>query len=276
MATSVSASTYHQIKQFVSEVIPPLDATELTVSTKQQDDELQRLIDGCREEQFFFIVNLQEVSLEHAHGWAEMGYPDIGLTFRDYLNMIPNKALSELMFILGKQAYRLSARLGIVRFMKPKYISQVPLRHKNGTVYLCKRTISAWQLSNKGLIIKYLSEFTLLKPYEGEALNPRFHGLDEAVKESFKRMVSQVFAQLPISKNPYSPREQQILKLYVDHPDTVLSASAIADIMQTKPATIQAYNKSIIEKTRRHFTDELPVQTARDVAFFLRRNGLLG
>ncbi len=270
------STTIQQIREFMNEMLVGHSATNGVVSELDQQHELERLTKGRREEQFFFVVDLQRVELTVAVGWAEMGYQDETFSFHAYLNMIPNKAVSELLLIMGKQAYRLSAKLGIIRFMKPKYISQIPLKHRDGRVFLCKRTISGWQISESNLVLAYLSEFTILKIYESEPLNPRFLGLDNVVKDVFKRMVSQVFFQQPSHKNPFAPREQQLLRLHLENPDIVLTANDVADRLNTKTSTIQDYNKQIIRKSRQHFGDDLPVQTARDVAFYLHKNGLLG
>ncbi len=265
---------YKRIQTFVNTLYPDPDSFQKVIPAEQQADELVKLRQGLRTEQFFFIVDFVNLNLSHITGLSALGYQDETFTFRKYLSMIPNGGMLQLITLLGKQTFRMADTTSTA-FMRPKLVSNMPLQHANGKTLLLKRTISPWQLNQEGKITAYVSEFIILKDYEGEPLNPRFIDLDPAIENAYNQIIRQLFANLPARQNLFSPKEMEILRLYAADQQGDLTAKEIALATQTQPMTIQGYHKTILMKAKQMFGEDLPVKTARDVSTFLQKNRLL-
>lgn len=265
---------YKRIQTFVNTLYPNPDSFQKVISPEQQAGELTKLKQGLRTEQFFFVVDFVTLTLSHATGLGALGYSDDSFTFRKYLSMIPNGGMLQLITLLGKQTFRMADNTS-TSFLSPKLVSNIPLQHARGRTLLLKRTISPWQLNQDGKITAYLSEFVILKDYEGEPLNPRFLDVDPVKEEAYNQIIRQLFANLPAKQNLFSPKEMEILRLYAADQQGALTAKEIAQATQTQPMTIQGYHKTILTKAKQMFGEDLPVKTARDVSTFLQKNRLL-
>ena len=267
---------YQDIRQFVAQLFPDPDSLTLTVPAQLQNSELARLRMGRRPEQFSLVTNLLTVTIEHAMGMEELGYADTTFSFRQYLRCMPNPGILRNSILLSKQLFGIVADIPAVQFLRPRFVANIPMRHANGEVLLVKRTLAPWQLSSTGQITHYLSDFQIIKPYEGEPMSPRFFDVAEPVRAKFYKAVYQLFATLSASKNPFSPRELGLLSLYLAQAGPRRpSAKAIADEAGLSVLVVKDYNKSILAKAKGLFGDDLPVETAYDVAVFLRKTGLI-
>ncbi len=230
---------------------------------------------GRRPEQFFFIVDFTSLTIVEAVGLEEVGYNSERFSFRQYLATIPGGSMRQLITLLGKQTFILSNQT-VVSFLKPQFVANVPITCADGRVMLTKRTISPWQISESGLIIAYLSEFIILKPYEDEPINPRFVHLDPAIEVTLNRMAARTFATLPKQDNLFSPKEIILIRLYAESNEANLNANDLAERADITISTLHTYNKSILMKAKEMFGETLPAKTARDVAMYLKKCGLLG
>ncbi len=273
-STTISQE-YKALKVFVKELFPEPYALTLQVPPEQQQQELQRLRMGRRPEQFFFVVDFIGLSVIEADGLEEIGYSSKQFSFRQYLSMIASGSMLRLTTLLGKQTFMLSNR-SLLQFMKPQFVTQLPLTQADGRVMLTKRTVSPWQITNTGRITAYLSEFIILKPYEDEPMNPRFVHLEPATEAVFNRIVAQLFANLPTQANPFPPKEMSILKLYVDPRYAGQTTEQFARLAGVTLKTLRTHNRNIVENARDMFGETLPVKTAFDVASYLKKCGLLG
>lgn len=265
-----------QLKEFVKELFPSPHILQFRIPPEVQQAELQRLKQGRRAEQFFFVVDFVNLTILEAHGIEEVGYNSRNFTFRQYLGMVPSGGMLQLLMLLGKQTFVLSDKSKALAFTKSQFIVQLPLTCADGRVLLVKRSISPWQITEAGRISAYLSEFTLLKPYENEPLNPRFVNTEPEVEEAFNRLVAKLFANLPVSSNPFSPKELLILKLYTERNAEELTAQRVAELVGITVSTAHTHHKNILLKAKALFGESLPLKTAREVAVHMKRSGLLG
>ncbi|MBO0933824.1 hypothetical protein [Fibrella aquatilis] len=277
MSLTVYEEEYQGIRQFVQQLFPHSDQLELVVPGDQQVAELERLRLGRRPEQFAIITNLLDLSVEHAIGMSELGYADNTFSFRQYLRCMPNPGVMRNSILLSKELFRIVVdALPAIYFLRPRFMVNLPLRHANGEVLLVKRILSPWQLTTTGQITAYLSEFHIIKPYEGEPLSPRFYDVPEAVRERFYEAVYRLFASLSAKKNPFTPRELVLLRTYLSLAGPQRpSARQLAKKMGISELMVKEYNKSVLVKAKGLFGDDLPVTTAYDVAMFLLKTGLL-
>lgn len=183
--------------------------------------------------------------------------------------------ISLLITLLGKQTFILSNQ-AVVGFLKPQFVAFIPITCADGRVMLTKRTISPWQITDTGQITSYLSEFVILKPYENEPMNPRFVSVDMEIEAQFNRLVSRLFAQLPVRVNRFSPKELVLLKLYIETGEANATAKVLAQKAKITSSTVHTHNKNILLKAKAMFGESLSVKTAYDVAVFLKKSGLLG
>lgn len=229
---------------------------------------------GLRHEQFFLIVDFVNLAVVDAAGLEEIGYDSARFSFRQYMSTFPSQGMLQLITMVGKQAFVLSQQTPF-SFMTPNYVSHVPITTADGRVMLAKRTISPWQYTTTGKLTSYVVEFTLLKPYENEPMNPRMVNADPSLERAFNAITAKSFANLPAKANLFAPKEIDLMRLYVHEESENLTAKEVATLAGIAHATINTYNKLIISKSKAMFGDDLPVKTARDVAFFLQKSGLL-
>ncbi|AUD02178.1 hypothetical protein [Spirosoma pollinicola] len=266
---------FQQLKTFVSNLFPASKNLVLKVTRERQQQELDTLRIGRRPEQFFFIVDFINLSIVEAVGLEEIGFNSERFSFRQYLATIPGGSMRQFITLLGKQTFILSHQ-AILSFLKPQFVANVPITCADGRVLLTKRTISPWQISESGLITAYLSEFIILKTYEDEPINPRFVHLDPAIEMALNRMASRTFATLPKQNNLFTPKEIILIKLYAETSEANVNANVLAKQAEIALSTLHSYNKSILMKAKEMFGEALPTKTARDVAIYLKKCGLLG
>jgi hypothetical protein len=266
---------YQRIRSFTTQLFSDYSSLTTAVSASIHAQTVETLTQGRRPEQFFFIVNLLDLEIINAVGMHEMGYADSSFTFRQYLNCLPGPGFLQSTRLLSEQIFRMQERFP-VRFMREQFIANVPMRHANGQLLLVKRSITPWQHTSTGLITAYLSEFTILKNYEGEPMNPRFANIPDDFSGEFYQAIHQIFANLSARKNPFSPREIDVMRAYTTAADGKRpTAKQVAERTNTTPLTIKDYNKTILAKAKNLFGEDFAAETAFDVAVFLKKNGLL-
>ncbi len=266
---------YEKAKNFSKELFPTAHELKFIVSPKQQEDELEKLKIGLRDEQFYIVIDMLSFEITHAGGIEAIGFRSDSFKMKQYFNLLQNDGVIRAMTLLAREMFRLTGKAGM-QFMSPKYICQLPIKTQSGRNFLVKRVMSPWQIASDGRATSYISEFTIINlTYNGETLNPRFIGLEESILVELNKQIAMVFSNKPHFKNPFSPKEMLILTKYsqlnIDAPMNAIATDSEVDI---KVLTLNFYNKKILEKARKMFTDT-DFRTARDVAFYLKKHGLL-
>ncbi|MCX6212827.1 hypothetical protein [Spirosoma sp.] len=276
MSHNLYEDEYLGIRQFMAQIFPEPTKLRLMVPAEVQAQELERIRIGCRAEQFAIVTNLLTLSVEKAFGLEEIGFADTTFSFRQYLRCMSNPGHLRSSILLSKQIFSLLSELPQMQFLKPRFIANIPMQKANGEILLVKRTLSPWQYTSTGLITEYLSEFQIIKPYEGEPMSPRFLDVPTHLKANFYKAVYQIFANLSAQKNPFTLRELDLMRIYISQPARKRPSSQfIADYTNLRVLTVKEYNKSILAKAKGLYGEDLPVETAFDVAIFLHKNGLL-
>jgi hypothetical protein len=266
---------YDKAKFFAKELFSDIQEPKFLVSSKQQDEELKKLKIGLRDEQFYIIVDMLSFEIVAAGGLEEVGFRSDDFSMRQYFKLLETDGVVQAMTLLAREMFRLTGKAGM-KFMSPKYISQLPLKNQSGQTILVKRVMSPWQVLADGRACSYISEFTIVSPlYQGETLNPRFIGLEEPILTELNKQIAIAFSLKSHFKNPFSPKEMLILTQYSKlRQDESLNSIAEATGINIKVSTLKFYNKMILEKARKMF-GELGFRTARDVANYLKKHGLI-
>ncbi|WP_026997261.1 LuxR C-terminal-related transcriptional regulator [Flectobacillus major] len=266
-------AVYLSVKAFADEHYNKKSDYEFIVSQETQQTEIHRLKKGIRQEQFFIIIDLLNFKIIDHGGLEEFGFDSKTFSLKTYFQMIPSKGITSLLQLLGEQTF-LKAKSHLMAFLKPSFIVQIPMKfkHEEDVHFLVKRTISPWQITKCGKITAYVAEFTVIKTYDFEPLNPRIKDLPEEYSNLILREFNRNFNQLKPADNPFSPRELLILKEYVNG---ARSSKDLAESQGLKINTINSYNKNILEKAKQLFGEDLPLYTALDVAKFMSKQGLL-
>ncbi|WP_341226024.1 hypothetical protein [uncultured Arcticibacterium sp.] len=261
------------IQDFVKELYGDFKNHLPIIPKKLHEDELKKLKIGRRRETFYFVVDFMNLEITEANGLDEIGFQEAHFTFKDYISLMPEGAMRQLLFLLGKQTFKMAERT-FIGFLKPKFVALVPLTNSDGETLLCKRTISVWQMSEEGQILSYLSEFVIIKKFENEAALPRFYDVDPKIKEIFNGMVNKVFNHLPAHENPFTHREIVLLNLYAQNLEKPFTAKEIAKKENLSITTVHSYNKNILTKARRFFNNDA-IKSAKEVAALMKKNGIL-
>lgn len=243
------------------------------VTGKVQNAEIERLQSGLRHEVFYFIIDLVNGCIKKSGGLENLKINPQNFTLKSYFEMMPKSGISNLLTLLGKQTFLLS-NIEYIGFLKPTYIVQLPLKvyADSDKLYLVKREISPFQITEDGQIAEYLSYFTIIKEYNHEELNPRFIGIPSELQKQVEKFFAVGFSQLPPQENKFAPKELILLEMYLRDPE--ISNKELSIRANITVSTLHSYNKQIIQKARQMFGDDLPVRTAKDVAFYLQKNGL--
>jgi hypothetical protein len=272
MTQKTTLTAFEEIKTFSRTAYANKGSFEFLISEEMHKMEIKKLQDGIREEQFFVIIDLIDLKIIEMGGIEELGFDKHNFTLKNYIEMIPSNGITKLLTTLGKQTFLLS-KSNLLGFLKPTYIVQIPMKVKrdDDKIYLVKRAISPWQITRCGRITAYLSHFTVIKDYNYEELNPRIVGIPDEYYTIVMQAFNLDFKQLRSNENLFSPQELTVLELYLDNTNT---SNDIATALNIKLLTLNSYNKSIIQKAKKMFSEDLPIKTARDVAIYLQKNGL--
>lgn len=274
MNANISDLEFQKVQQFSQNYFSNKESYSFLINSNVQNQEIQKLNSGLREEQFFLIIDFLNLRINHSGGLQELGYINESFTLSDYFKMMPDSGFTSLLTVLGKQTFILSES-NLISFLKPTFVALVPLKiYKNiDQLYLVKRSISPWQVTACGKITAYLSHFTIIKEYNYEELSPRIIGIPEKTRDLVMKNFNFNFIQQNVKENPFSPKEILILKMYLD---SSLSMAQILNSLKISSFTLHEYNKSILSKTRKLFGIDIPIKTAKEAAIYLKKQGLLG
>jgi len=269
---SATQDEFTSSKAFAKELFPNPEKMKFSVSAEQQQTELKRIKEGLRYEQFFCIIDMLNFEMKYAAGFEALGYNSSQVSLKDYFKMIKVDGIVQLMQLLGRETFKLS-HLDIINFMRPKFITTIPMIHTDGRTLLIKRTISPWQVTTEMQIVEYISEFTVIGEYNGEPINPRIEDVNPAAKEIYDRVVNKMLAVQPHFKNPFSPKETLLLKYYNENEGN--SPQVTAGENNITVQTLYDYNKKILSKAKKFFGENVAFTSAKMVAKHLKDNGFL-
>lgn len=250
----------------------PLDPNDRNmVSERQQIAEIEKLSNSIRSENSFFITNVLDFSVSFSKNMEIIG-TDAKTVNLQYLNLTGSEGFLEISFLYKKILLEFGLQnpnqLG---FLKPQFISQIPIKRANGDIVLVKKTLSPFQYTSSGKILSNLAEFTIIKEnYNNESMEPRFLNFPEAVVLSIKELVFERFIN---EYSPFSPKEIVIMKAFNQNPDFNLTQLSLD--LNISFETLKSYNKSIITKAKEYMGPLFSLKNAKDISNFFDRSGVI-
>lgn len=265
-------NAYMHLSQLLESLLPSNILYQPVVTKEQQEKYLDTLNDQIANESFYFIFNLLTHELENVNGvdrW--LGYSNKQFNVSQYLKCVhPDHVV--LFNLIAHCIYKVLMQ-GIFKlhFATQKYISLLALRHYDGEYYVYKKTSSVFQYDDKNRILAQLNEFNRIELYDGTALKPRITETEGHQAEQFEKMVFQMIYKYMVDEKYFSEKEFEVLKYYASNHD--ITSKDVAQTMNLKPATVDTYNKRILEKAKKIFTH--PFGNAKDVALRLKKEKIL-
>ncbi|MDZ7899339.1 MAG: hypothetical protein U5N85_15110 [Arcicella sp.] len=264
---------FKSVKEYTQKIFLEDKEEKNQVSLKIQEEEIKKIEAGLRFEQFYFVVDVVNFKIIKAKGLETLGYHTETFDLLQYAQTIASKGVLDLMGVFWKNIFDFNQKgISHLQFLKPKFIAQIPMKHKNGDIYLIKRSITPFQYTNTGKLTQYLSEFTIVKKFNNEAPEPRFMDMPETFVEKFNLFVSSSFIW---EESPFSSKEMDILRKYVST-DRNQTAKQLSLELSMTTETLKFYNKEILRKAKDYFGEIYSFDTAMDVAFFLKNCGVMG
>jgi DNA-binding CsgD family transcriptional regulator len=259
----------------------PQDAQyDFSVDKTTQDTEIENLKKTIKYEQFFFVLNLPERKIEHAHGLGEwLGYADANFALFDYFRIIHPRHLAALNMSAQSAFETANSNAFNLRFMGQRVVIQIPLLHANGKYILTKRTLYPFQIDKKtGMVTSYLNHYVVLKEYqELDSLDLRV-GMETELSTKAENVAlkgnQKILLDAMINPFSFNAKEIKILELIAHQPE--ITHREICERLQIKLETLQkTTNSRIIAKARNHFGIEA-FTNLKEVALFLKKEGILG
>lgn len=263
----------NKFRKFLDKAYKPMNPNDkVMVDESLQWLEIEKLGAYIRNENFFFITNVLDFSIVYAKNLEVIGMDSKLLNSPQYLNLTGSNGFLELSLLYNKILIELCLEHpNTLGFLKPQFISQLPITKANGEVILIKKTLSPFQYSASGKILSNLAEFTIIKEnYNNEATEPRYFHFPKDLNLDFRKFFHQKFIE---ECSPFSPKEIIIMKAYNQNPDFTLNQ--LANSLEITIETLKSYNKSIISKAKDYMGPLITLKNAKDVSVFFERCGVI-
>lgn len=248
------------------------------VSNEKQKQEVQKLAESIKYEQFFFVLDLVNRKVIHAHGLKKwLGYDEGNFTLLKYLSIIHPRHLESLNVFAQAAFETANSKEHQISFMEQKYSVQLPLLHESGNYISTKRNLYPFQISEDGKVLAYLNHFTIVKEdFDATiALNPEVKTTNQKSQKDLANIVVKQKAKSIIANSfkiaGFSQRQLKILRAMVDNPTK--NQGQIFDELGIK-STRNTDISRIITQARLYYEYE-DFTTLKEIAFFLQREGLI-
>jgi hypothetical protein len=265
-------NAYMHLRQLLENLLPANAVYNPIVTKEQQKKQLETLDDQIENESFYFIFNLLTRQVENINGVDKwLGYSNKQFNVSQYLKCIhPDHVV--LFNLIAQCIYKVLLQ-GIFKlhFATQKYISLLALRQYDGEYYVYKKTSSIFQYDDKNRMLAQLNEFSRIELYDGTALKPRIMESEGHQAEQFEKIVFQMIYKDMVQEKYFSKKEFEVLKYYSANHD--ITSKDVAQKMDLRSATIDTYNKRILEKAKKIFT--YPFGNAKEVALRLKKEKIL-
>ena len=261
---------FENYKAYITSLLP-LPPIQYAVTAEQQQKEIQYLKETIGNRRFFFNINLEKYEVENVHGISKwLGYSDKEFSMKKYHEIFhPGKRKTAKLVAMNfmntycKGTYPLS-------FMVQRYSTLVVLKHYNGKYLTANKITSVFQHDVSNRLTSCLHEFTIIKEYDGEGLNPTFFTSsgeeDERGKEIMENTITQ-FQKLKI----FSPKEMQVARKLAYQPG--ITMQELAKALGISIDDLHQYYSRFLKKAREFFQHDF--HTTLDAALHAKRDGLL-
>lgn len=259
----------------------PLDAKyDGIVSYEKQLEHIESLKKSISYEQLFFVLNLENRQIEHAHGLEDwLGLHSSQFDIYRYLSIIHPSHYLSLMHLASSSFKIANSGDYDLAFMSHRVVIQIPLRHSNGKYLLFKRTLYPFQIDKSGKVTAYLNHFVLLREYLEEdslamrvSLNTRIVSLgehDSVTNDKLARVSN--YGALPFNK-----QYLKFLKRLADYPES--TNKELAAYCNVKESTVsKSWNVRINKIAKEFFKKERfgDGEKVKHIASFMRKEGLI-
>ncbi|MEM1120517.1 MAG: hypothetical protein AAGJ18_08700 [Bacteroidota bacterium] len=181
----------------------------------------------------------------------------------NHLHLIPRayqKLYSQLFEAFDYYCTSGSLGSGIDKFT---FVVFLPYKTIDNQYSYIRQTNTIHDYNQNNQVLSYLSWHDLVRPYRGEPLTfqiymhqgSRFYELEAAIKRQANYD----------SFFPFSPKEIDILKVYLNEPN--LKAREVAKALELELTTVYTHNRNILGKANQHFSR--PFRTMTQLADFL-------
>ncbi|MFT3824726.1 MAG: hypothetical protein QM731_12430 [Chitinophagaceae bacterium] len=246
------------------------------VTEEAQLREIALLKETLGGERFFFVVNMLNFEMEHAHGVQKwLGYSEKEFTLKQYWDQVVHPGSKKSLLLVVQQMYqRLCAGMYPLEFMVQRFSTKIGVRHRNGHYLLAKKTSSIFQYDSRNRLLAYMDEFTIIGDYNGEPAEPRMYntyGAREMEKEKEILLQSlEYFLEMKV----FSVKELQIARMLAYKPG--ITQAQMAKEFDCSVHTIDTYYKRFLTKARDFFhKTEKELPSTIEAALFLKVEGLL-
>ncbi len=262
---------YSVFRSHVLSLVPPYPV-DYAVSLELQQKEIDSLKETIGNRRFFFVTNLENYEIEHAHGIERwLGYSERDFTMKKYLDSLhPGRKKTVLMVAmhlyntLCKGEYTLN-------FMVQRYSSLIALKHYKGHYLLANKISSIFQYDKNNRLTACLHEFTIINDeYNGEPLAPKFFtstGQDEERGIEILQKTVEHFLQMKV----FSPKEIQVARKIAYNPG--IKQSQLAEFLDIPVDDLHQYYGRFLKKARDYFHHDF--NNTLDAAIYLKKEGLL-
>lgn len=262
---------FSYLKGYVTSLFPAEDI-DFKVPVYEQEQEANLLKETIGGERFFFVVDLLSFEIKEKAGIQRwLNYSENSFTLSQYWSIVHPGKRESLMLIALELYKALCTGQYPLSFMVQRYSSLIALKHYNGHYLLAKKTSSVFQYDRHNRLTSYLNEFTIIAPYNGEPLLPKFFNKwGETELKGNSEVMKAVIGKF-IEMKKFSVKELQTARKLAYMPG--ITQAEIAGEFNVTPSTIDTYCKRFLIKARDffhyHFT------SAIEAALYLKNEGLL-
>lgn len=270
--TLTNIEEYRSVKEGTKNKFSELISEKLVVPEFLQKKELEKLSEGLRSEEYFFVVDVKDMKIIYAGGLEEIGFNSETFEMAQYAKLLPSQGILQLLSMFWFKIFEFCQNeKELLKFLAPRYIVQIPMKNSKGEIMLVKRTISPFQFTETRKLTQYLSEFTIIKyGFDNEPPCPRFVDIPQNLNEKLLKFIRDSFT---FDITPYSPKEKQILKIYAEDYGSK-STRELAELAGVTTSTLQFYNKQILANTHEYLGDIYKFDSAKQVSYFIRNCGI--
>lgn len=263
-------SGYILLKKRVEELL--IDGNfDKQVSKKAQYAEIEALKKTIDAERFFFVINLVDIKIEHAHGvhrW--LGYPEKDWNIYSFYQSIhPAHAVVSTFHVYHSLGSLLRGEIKI-GFLTTRYASTIALRHRDGHYLLLKRLVSAFQYDSKNRLLEYMNEFTIIGQFNNEPYTFRTSD-HEGNRYNWEQNIAEKIRKDFLRRKFFSAQEMHIICIYAFDPE--VSTEEICSHLHITRNTLITYHRRIAAKALKIFS--IKFLTVKEIAQFIKAEGLI-
>ena len=242
-----------------------------TPQTPAQKAFLKELDSQLHNERFYTITDVLSGEITQCKGVGQwLGYADGDFSQKKFLSIVhPAHAVIQSLYATCFFDFLLNTGFKL-QWLTPHFISTIALKISANNYLYCKRECFPSQVTDDNLMLSYVSEFTVIKEFDGENYHCRLSNIDN--KQLKLQQVIQTLVKTRFEKAAFfSIQEHRILKKYANTKN--ITSQAIATAIKVEKISVNTYNKRILKKARELF--HYPFTNAMEVGIWLKTMGCL-